>query len=195
MIPSLNLLPWREALQKTRNTQFFVCLAGAALLGGIGLIIGDGWMQYRMGIQQAKVDVLHQAIRDLEPQLLEIQGLESSKAQLIERRDIITALQKERPMIIQLLAFFPESLPNSVYLTRLQRRLEKTESNNHYPKQYRILVEGVGMTNSSISLFLQKLQAMPGVSQAKLNEITVHNKASRDLRFTLEFMQCLSGNG
>lgn len=189
---ALNLLPWRETLRKTRNIQFFAAFGGALLVSGMLVIVCDGWINHSIGIQQANIDYLNQEILGIEPQILEIQGLQDAKARLIERRDIIVALQMERPVVVNLLTMLPKVLPESVYLTRLQRRLEKT-AHADQKKQYRVIVEGVGVTNGSISMFLQKLQAVTEVRHAKLNEVTIHKKTTADLNFTLEFVQSIRG--
>lgn len=68
----------------------------------------------------------------------------------------------------------------------------KAESPKIFQKTYLVSMEGVAVTNGSISVLLKNLEAIKWVSNINLNEVSI-NKDGEGLDFKLGFVQNLTG--
>lgn len=204
----INLLPWREELKKVKNQIFYfilVCFVAVSVL--ITMSIG-GYLNYRVAVENANIQYINRELKNAKVEVAEVQMLKRNKTQLLERINIIQLLQADRPSAVKLLDMIPRVLPEGVYLVNLSRKdavpdveaisqneKDKT-SNPAVPKsatnikKYNIAIQGVALTNGSISVFLKKLEAIKWVSDVKLNEVSI-NKEGDGLNFKLEFTQNL----
>ena len=101
-MPSINLLPWREAERQKRQRDFGMAMGGA-VIAAIAVILLSGLVYSQMiDAQNARNDRLRAEIVELEKSIAEIDGLEQQKERLLARMEIIEQLQKSRPEIVHL---------------------------------------------------------------------------------------------
>ena len=113
-MPSINLLPWREAERKQRQRDFGVALGGS-LVGAIAVVMLSLLVYNQMiDNQRARNDRLKVEIAELEKSIEEIDGLERQKERLLARMEIIEELQKSRPEIVHLFDEVTRQLPEGV---------------------------------------------------------------------------------
>ena len=102
-MPSINLLPWREAERLKRQRDFGMAL-GAAVVAAIAVVMLSMLAYSQMiSAQNLRNDRLKAEIVELEKSIAEIDGLEQQKERLLARMEIIEELQKSRPEIVHLL--------------------------------------------------------------------------------------------
>lgn len=157
----INLLPWREERKKERQTEFVVLLVFAAALG---LGVWFGVSQYLSGViqyQQSRNDLLQQEIHKLDEKIVKIKDLESTKAKLIARMNVIQRLQQGRPQIVHVFQQIASTLPEGVYLTGLQQ------------KGGSIVLQGVGQSNARVSNYMQNLDGSDWLADPSLQVIQV----------------------
>lgn len=196
----INLLPWREELKKVRNQIFYVvlgCSIGASVLV---IILVDGYLNYRIAVQNANIQYINKELKNAKEEVNEVQALRKNKKQLLERMSIIQSLQADRPSAVKLLDIIPRVLPEGVYLTDLSRKevIPETELDQNVNKKkdtlankkYTVTLQGVALTNGSISVFLKKLENIKWLAGVKLNEVSI-NKDGNGLNFNLGFIQNL----
>ena len=120
-MPSINLLPWREAERKRRQREFGVAMGGAVVAGIAVVMLTMLAFSQMISGQKARNDRLTAEIVELEKSIAEIDGLERQKERLLARMEIIEQLQKSRPEIVHL---FDEMvrLPDRDETDRLPRR-------------------------------------------------------------------------
>ena len=99
-MPSINLLPWREAERLQRQREFLVSLAASFVAGvvvvGLVVFVYDGMIK----TQNSRNARLTAEIQELDKSIEEIEGLERQKERLLARMEIIEQLQKSRPEIV-----------------------------------------------------------------------------------------------
>jgi len=203
----INLLPWREELKKVRNRIFYSILGGAIVLSVIIVVLGDSYLNYRINVENANIGYINQELKDAKEQVGEVQKLRENKKQLLARMSIIQSLQGDRTSVVKLLDIIPRLIPEGLYLTLLSRKememieepggggdqfqtskKSKKKEMEIAQKKYIVIIQGVALTNGSISIFLKKLEAVKWLSEVKLNEVSI-NKEGSGLNFNLGFVQ------
>ena len=101
---NINLLPWREELQRRRNSNFYMS-AG----------IADQLVQH----EQSRIDRLNQEIVKLDAKLETINGLKGEIDSMKQRMDTITRLQESRNQAVHLLNDLPTFVGSGVYLDKV----------------------------------------------------------------------------
>lgn len=204
----INLLPWRDELKKIKNQIFYFTLVSLVAASVLVTIMIDGYLNYKLSVKNANIQYINKELKSAQTKVMEVQSLKRNKQQLLERINIIQSLQADRPSAVKLLDVIPRVLPEGIYLVDLSRKDAKIEMNptsqnvkdktsninvtemGSDAKKYTVTVQGVALTNGSISVFLKKLEAIKWVSEVKLNEVSI-NKDGDGLNFKLDFIQNL----
>lgn len=180
-MPSINLLPWREAERKKRQRDFGVALAAGVVVAIAGVLatmfVYDGMIDN----QNDRNDRLTAEIRELEKSIEEIDGLERDKERLLARMEIINQLQKSRPEIVHLFDEITRQMPEGVYLTSMQ------QTGN------RIQIRGVAQSSTRVSALMRQIAASEWMTDPEVERVattTVGN--SRQSEFTLYLKQVRS---
>lgn len=174
----INLLPWREAERNRRRREFAIVggvALGVALLGAAGVHF---WNEERIGTQQARNLYLEEQINLLNRQLKEIKDLESTKAKLIARMNIIQQLQRSRTEAVRLFDEVVTAVPEGLFLTKL----EQTGSN--------LAIEGRAQSNARVSAFMRNIERSAWLANPRLLLIENKDKTGTGLsHFRLSFDQ------
>ncbi len=163
----INLLPWREERRKERQKQFIVMLVVAALLGAGVWAVGHWHYEALIANQQHRNRILENEIKLLDQRIAKIKDLETVKANLIARMEVIQQLQQGRPQVVHLFHQLVTTLPDGVYLTSVK------QSGNT------ITLKGVAESNARISSFMENLDRSDWLAEPKLDVIQVKDVKSR----------------
>ena len=156
---SINLLPWREARREERRKQFLVSL-GATLAGAaVSLLLWDLTANSQIDHQQSRNQHLSSRIALLDEEVAEIRDLQRKRNQLIERMQVIQALQGNRPVIVRLMDQLVKTVPDGVFYTSLE-----TKSNV-------VSIEGVAESNNRVSSLMRKLDASDWLENPNLDAV------------------------
>jgi type IV pilus assembly protein PilN len=116
---NINLLPWREELQRRRNSSFYmsagIAFVIAALIGAVAWWYADQLVQQ----EQSRIDRLNQEIVKLDAKLETINGLKAEIDSMKQRMDTITRLQESRNQAVHLLNDLPTFVGSGVYLDKV----------------------------------------------------------------------------
>lgn len=162
----INLLPWREELRKERQKQFVGMLVLSAILGGV--VWAAGHMHYAGLIdhQNFRNQTLEREIAELQKRIVKIQDLETTKARLIARMNVIGELQQGRPQIVHLFDQLVKTLPDGVHLISLKQSGQK------------INLTGSAESNARISSFMENLDRSAWLADPHLEVIEVKSSAA-----------------
>lgn len=204
----INLLPWREGLKKVKNQIFYVILGSLIAASVLVTVLIDRYLNYKVAVENANIQYINQELKKAKEEVAEVKSLKHNKKQLLERMNIIQSLQADRPSAVKLLDMVPRVLPDGLYLVNLSRKetipeteatstneKEKTsdivaKKNGPGNKKYSVVIQGVALTNGSISVFLKNLEKIKWIAEVKLNEVSI-NKDGDGLNFNLGFTQNL----
>ncbi len=118
----INLLPWREELRKRLNKIFLFELGKNVALSILVIIMVDNYFNHRIETNNTDVLYVNTELQKMSSQVAELQGLEKSKKQILERISIIQSLQQDRFSIVKLLDTLPRVLPEGVHLSLISRK-------------------------------------------------------------------------
>ena len=181
-MPSINLLPWREAERKKRQRDFGVA-AGGAVVAAIAAVMATIFAFSNMiSNQEARNQRLTNEIVELEKSITEIDGLERQKERLLARMEIIEELQKSRPEIVHLFDELVRQLPEGVYLTGMKQTGARVE------------VRGVAQSSTRVSALMRQIDASDWLGDPEVERVeTTQSGASRQAEFVVYLKQMRSG--
>jgi type IV pilus assembly protein PilN len=177
-MPSINLLPWREAERKKRQREFGVAIAGA-VVAGVAIVIATMLVYSQMiSNQEARNARLTAEIVELEKSIQEIDGLERQKERMLARMEIIEQLQKSRPEIVHLFDEVARQLPEGVYLTGLKQTGSRVE------------IRGVAQSSTRVSALMRQIDSSEWMSDPEVDRVeTKTSGASRQAEFVVYLKQ------
>ena len=143
----INLLPWRQERRKQRQTEFFAMLGGAALLAAV---IGFGLIQYFNGLEQhhqARIALLDREIAEVDKKIKDIEELESKRASLLQRKQVIESLQSNRSQMVHLFDELVRTIPEGVRLSSIKQAGQQ------------LTLEGVAQSNARVSAYMRSIEA------------------------------------
>jgi type IV pilus assembly protein PilN len=182
-MPSINLLPWREAERKKRQRDFGVALGGAVVASIAVVMLTLLAYSQMISSQEARNQRLTEEIVELEKDITEIDGLERQKERLLARMEIIEELQKSRPEIVHLFDEITRQLPEGVYLTGLKQTGARVE------------IRGVAQSSTRVSALMRQIAASDWLDDPDVEKVeTTTSGASRQAEFVVNLKQVRQGD-
>jgi len=177
-MPSINLLPWREAERLKRQRDFGMAL-GAAVVAAIAVVMLSMLAYSQMiSAQNLRNDRLKAEIVELEKSIAEIDGLEQQKERLLARMEIIEELQKSRPEIVHLFDELARQLPEGVYLTGMKQTGTRVE------------IRGVAQSSTRVSALMRQIDASDWLGDPEVERVeTKQSGSSRQSEFVVYLKQ------
>ena len=170
----INLLPWREELRKQKQQQFAVVTAGAAIAGGLLLLLAHIQMGNLIENQNQRNQFMQQQIAMLDKKIAKIKDLEKTKTALLARMDIIQQLQHSRPQSVHLMDQLVYTLPDGVYLNKIQQAGAA------------LTLTGIAQSNARVSAYMRNIDGSKWLTKPKLDVIeTKDDKHTRTSDFVL----------
>ncbi len=170
----INLLPWREERRQQLTNEFYALfgmgVVVALLLCGLTYYYFDQNIKFQSNRNQH----LTTEIAELDKKIAEIKELESKKASLIQRQQVIEELQANRTQMVHLFDELVKTIPNGVFL-------EKINQNGS-----RLTMEGYAQSYARISDYMDQLKASDWFTKVDVNLIQVDNSLpSHEQKFKL----------
>ncbi len=177
-MPSINLLPWREAERKKRQRDFGVAMGGAVIAGIAVVMVTMLIYSQMISGQQSRNQRLTNEIVELEKSIEEIDGLERQKERLLARMEIIERLQKSRPEIVHLFDEIVRQLPEGVYLTGMKQTGSRVE------------IRGVAQSSTRVSALMRQIDASDWMGDPEVERVeTKQAGSSRQSEFIVYLKQ------
>ena len=171
----INLLPWREELRKEQKKQFAILSLLTVVLASMVLLYAHLYIGGLLDDQNARNEYLKTETAALDQRIKEIKDLESTRAKLQARINIIQQLQRSRPGVVHLFDELAHTLPNGVYLTGIAQ------------KDLAVTVTGVAQSNARVSAFMRNVEDSKWIGSPKLDVISskAQEQHARSNDFTL----------
>lgn len=115
----INLLPYREEMNKRKQQQFKTLMYGAVLTGVAAVAATYLFIDNMINNQSERNTLLETSIAHLDTELSEIQKLEQEKGAFLIKKNKIEELQLKRLQAAKILDSLNEAVPESTYLTSL----------------------------------------------------------------------------
>lgn len=173
----INLLPWREELRKEQTRQFVSMMAISAIFTAAIILLVYVNIAKMIDSQNYRNTMLTNEIAKLEEQLKQIAELESTKAQLLSRMEIIQSLQQKRPQVVHVFDEIVRTLPDGIYLTDLKQQGDSFE------------FTGISESNGRVSAYMRNIESSEWMKNPRLKVIEAKRKDGRGSEFILELAQ------
>lgn len=115
----INLLPYREEMNKRKQQQFKTLMYGAVLTGVAAVAATYLFIDNMINDQSERNTLLETSIAHLDTELSEIQKLKQEKDAFLIKKNKIEELQLKRLQAAKILDSLNEAVPESTYLTSL----------------------------------------------------------------------------
>ncbi|MBZ0071855.1 MAG: PilN domain-containing protein [Thiohalobacteraceae bacterium] len=170
----INLLPWREWERKRRQREFGGMAAAGAILAVLAVVFTHIQIESMISGQNDRNQFLTSEIKALDARIVKIKDLESTKARLLARMNVIQELQSNRPISVHLMDELVRTLPDGVHLkTFTQKGPELT-------------MQGAAQSNARVSAYMRNIDGAAWLTDPKLNVIETKNEERRRIaEFTL----------
>ncbi|MDH4258690.1 MAG: PilN domain-containing protein [Gammaproteobacteria bacterium] len=179
-MPSINLLPWRQALRQRRQKEFFIGMAAAIAVAALVTLLAHLTVSSMIDSQKRRNELLQTEIAELDKAIEQIVALEEQKDRMIARMEVIDTLQSSRPEVVKLFDQVVATLPEGVYLTSVKQSGRKIE------------FVGVAQSSTRVSAFMRNLDASETLSAPELKVIQTGKDTGPGAEFTL-FAQMRAG--
>lgn len=168
----INLLPYREEMNKRKQQQFKTLMYGAVLTGVAAVAATYLFIDNMINRQSEKNTLLEISIAHLDTELSEIQKLKQEKDAFLIKKNKIGELQIKRLQAAKILDSLNEAVPGSTYLTSLDAVTADS---------YRLS----GRTSSD-NRVAAMMRAMPNTGIFKQPELLSIKKNNSHQEFTLQ---------
>lgn len=165
----VNLLDWREERREQRKKQFGVVMGVAAAAGAGVCIAIIMFFNGQLETQNARNDRLKSEIKLMEAKIAEIQDLEKVRQDLIARTQVIEKLQQSRAETVHFFDELTQTVPNGLYLTRVEQRGAETQ------------IDGVAESNGRVSTYIRNMESADWLHNPRLVYIKAVNTNGRRL--------------
>ena len=179
-MPSINLLPWRQALRQRRKKEFFIGIVASIALAALVTLLSHLTVSSMIDSQHRRNDLLKSEIAELDKAIEQIVALEEQKDRMISRMEVIDTLQSSRPEVVKLFDQIVATLPEGVYLTSVKQSGRRIEFN------------GVAQSSTRVSAFMRNIDASETLSAPELKVIQTGRDTGPGSQFTL-FAQMRAG--
>jgi len=164
----INLLPWRAAVRKQREREFYIMLGGSLIAGLLAVLIWVYWMNSRIENQEERNAYLTQQSKDIDSKLEEIKKLEQTKAALLTRKQIIEQLQANRSQMVHLFDEMVKTIPDGARLNALKQGGDT------------LTLEGFAQSNANVASYMRNLDASPWLTKSDLQKTEAKQNEKRD---------------
>jgi type IV pilus assembly protein PilN len=172
-MPSINLLPWRQALRQRRRKEFLIGIGAAIGLAALVTLLAHLTVSSMIDAQNRRNELLKAEIAELDKAIEQILALEEQKARMISRMEVIDTLQASRPEVVKLFDQIVSTLPEGVYLTSVKQAGKKIEFN------------GVAQSSTRVSAFMRNIDSSETLSAPELKVIQTGSSSAPGAQFTL----------
>ena len=172
-MPSINLLPWRQALRQRRRKEFLVGIVAAVALSFVIALLANFAVNSMIDAQKRRNDLLKAEIAELDKAIEQILSLEQRRDRMIARMQVIDTLQSSRPEVVKLFDQMVSTLPEGLYLTSVKQNGKKLE------------FVGVAQSSTRVSAFMRNIDASESLTAPELKVIQTGRDASPGANFTL----------
>ena len=165
---TINLLPWRAERRRQREREFYTMLASAAVAAILAWFLWGYWMDLRIEDQDSRNAYLQSEIKQLEGKLTEIKELETTKAKLLARKQIIEQLQASRAQMVHLFDELVRTIPDGVRLTSIKQTGTQLE------------LQGVAQANGDVANYMRNLDGSTWMQRSDLQKTEIKGADKRN---------------
>jgi len=167
-LKTINLLPWREEFKEFQRKQFIFFLGFSAVMSLLMIIGLHVFLGERNSQQFARNEILHHELAEVDRQIIEIEGLQKQRQQILARMTIIQRLQANRPNVVKIFEGMAKTVPDGLHFTHVAR-VKST-----------INMQGKAESNIRVSKFMRNIESSDWLTLPVLSIIEVEKESETD---------------
>lgn len=170
----INLLPWRDALRKQKQNEFFVGMGLSAVLAIVVVLGALYYLNGEIKIQQdmkAKVAAKTKELRMITKKIIDIK---KKKAIIDDKMEAIQKLQNSRQKVVHFMDEVGRIIPEGVYLTEIKQGSGQ------------VLLEGKTQSNARISELMRNIDNSDWLVAPEISVIQIGKGKLSDFELTLK---------
>jgi len=160
---TINLLPWREEYRQQQKRKFLEIAVAVLVIALAVVFVWDRVMNARIDNQKSRNELLKREIAVLDKQVGEISELKRRKQDMLERMEVIQALQANRPDIVRIFDELVRATPEGVFLVELRRAEEN------------VSIIGYAESNNRVSTFMRNLEGSYKFREPNLTRVVAND--------------------
>ncbi|MAR00268.1 MAG: pilus assembly protein PilN [Oceanospirillaceae bacterium] len=169
----IDLLPWREVRREKRNKDFKATLVLIAIVSAGAVGIGFQYFKSAVQVQNARNTYLQTETAALDKKIAEIQKLRELRTELIDRMELIQALQGNRPVIVRVFDEIVRAVPDDLYFTDLQVKGNK------------VTVKGVAASNNRLSAMMRNFDSSVWFRDPQLIKVEANKSGTNNFEIEM----------
>ena len=155
----INLLPWREELNKQKQREFAFLSGGSVVIAALVVLLSHLHINGMIENQNQRNAYLQSEIDLLDKRIGRIKELENMKDNLLARMNVIQELQSSRPESVHLMDELVRTLPEGVYLKSFNQRNRE------------LILKGVAQSNARVSDYMRNIESSDWFHGPRLDQI------------------------
>ena len=156
---NVNLLPWREIQRQEKKKEFLIVLGMVAAVALLLAVVWGYWVNWQIDWQADRNNFLKREIAVLDEKVKEIKELKLCRQQVLERMEVIKALQGNRPGVVKVFDEFVRSVPSGVFFVEVKRVGDN------------VALVGFAESNNRISTLMRQLDASDRFKEPNLTKV------------------------
>lgn len=173
----INLLPWREALRKERQNQFYGVIGVVLFIAAFIVYAFNSAVETGINDQRTRNSFISREGNVLDAKIEEIKTLKETRQKLIERMELIQALQGNRPIIVRIFDEMARAVPEDLYFTSVTIK----DSN--------VVIKGVAGSNNRVAALMRNFDQSDWFADPALIKVQSKSEGVNDFEISMKRVQ------
>lgn len=173
----INLLPWREALRKERQNQFYGVIGVILFFAAFIVYAFNSAVESGVNDQRARNNFINKETKVLDAKIEEIRTLRETRQKLIERMELIQALQGNRPIIVRIFDEMARAVPDDLYFTSATVKGDA------------VLIKGVAGSNNRVAALMRNFDQSEWFADPALIKVQSKSEGVNEFEISMKRVQ------
>ncbi len=174
---NINLLPWRAERRQKRQQEFYGVIGLVVLAAGFIVFSVNGYYSDAIDNQNRRNNFITTETKVLDAKIAEISALRETRQQLIERMELIQALQGNRPIIVRVFDEMVRAVPEDLYFSAVT--VKGTDVN----------IKGVSKSNNRVAALMRNFAQSDWFDDPTLVFITGKDESAWNFEISMRRVQ------
>lgn len=174
---NINLLPWRAERRQKRQQEFYGVIGLVVLVAGFIVFSVHGYYSDAIDNQNRRNSFITTETKVLDAKIAEISALRETRQQLIERMELIQALQGNRPIIVRVFDEMVRAVPEDLYFSAVT--IKGTDVN----------IKGMAKSNNRVAALMRNFAQSDWFAEPSLVRVQAKGEGMNEFEITMKRVQ------
>lgn len=174
---NINLLPWRAERRQKRQQEFYGVIGLVVLVAGFIVFSVHGYYSDAIDNQNRRNSFITTETKVLDAKIAEISALRETRQQLIERMELIQALQGNRPIIVRVFDEMVRAVPEDLYFSAVT--IKGTDVN----------IKGMAKSNNRVAALMRNFDQSDWFAEPSLVRVQAKGEGVNEFEITMKRVQ------